>query len=279
MHKILGLLTAWGAKRTVAEAAQQALAYCDEVMAVVSPYTPELECFEDETRDILKRYGRINLIDYRSKEKTVSHAVADVLNHMLFKSPLYAVGNWVWILDADEFYADSAPKMIRAAVDSTQYNQITVESRFFMIDTKHYLNETGNRLYRIESGVTGFVPTNKWSIKTKRVYTLPRSSGMFHYGMLVSADMYRVKWRAEYKGKRQDNKVRWLDEIYAGYELKNEELWLEKNLRLSGIRSPWFNKGFTPDSDGKLFRYLGKHPKFIEVSGLTKVKDFRRETA
>jgi len=276
MNKIIGLLTAWGAKHTVAEAAQQALAYCDEVMAVVSPYTPELERFEDGTYDILKRYGRINLLDYRSKEKTVSRAVADVLNHMLNQSPLFSVGNWVWILDADEFYADSAPKMIRSVIDNGWHNQITVESRFFMINTRHYLNETGNRLFRIEPGDHGFIPTNKWLGKLRNVYVLPREHGMFHYGMLVSAEMYRVKWQVEYAGKRQSNKVRWLDEIYAKYDLKNEKHWLRKNLALSGILSPWFNRGFMPDADGRLFRYSGKHPKFIERSGLTKIKDFRK---
>jgi len=276
MNKIIGLLTAWGAERTARAAAEQALAYCDEVMAVVSPYTPELERFEDETYDILKRYGRINLLDYRPKETTVSRAVADVLNHMLNRSSLYSAGNWAWILDADEFYADSAPEMIRSAIDNGWHNQITVESRFFMINTRHYLDETGNRLFRIEPGDHGFIPTNKWLGKLRNVYVLPRKHGMFHYGMLVSTDMYRIKWGVEYKGRHQDNKIRWLDEIYAGYDLKNEEHWLRKNLELSGIRSPWFNRGFMPDVDGRLFRYSGKHPKFIERSGLTKIEDFRK---
>jgi len=223
----------------------------------------------------LKKFKGINLLDYRTKETTVSRAVADVLNHMLNQSEFYSVGNWVWILDADEFYADSAPRMIRSAIENDWHNQITVESHFFMINTRHYLNETGNRLFRIEPGDHGFIPTNKWLGKLRNVYVLPREHGMFHYGMLVSAEIYRIKWGVEYKGRHQDNKIRWLDEIYARYDLKNEEHWLRKNLELSGIRSPWFNRGFTPDSNGRLFRYLGKHPKFIERTGLREVEDFR----
>jgi len=276
MNKIIGLLTAWGAKQTARAVAQQALEYCHEVMAVASPFVPELERFEDETCDILKGFSEIKLLNYRTMETTVSRAVADVLNHMLKRSSLYSIGNWVWILDADEFYADSAPKIIRAVIDSGKYDQITVESHFFMINTRHYLNEYGNRLYRIGTEESGFVPTNKWSLPTRRVYTLQRADGMFHYGMLVSAEAYRVKWGVEYKGRCQDNKIRWLDEIYYKYDLKDEERWLRKNLEVSGIRSPWFNKGFTPNVDGKLFRYLGKHPKFIEHSGLTKIEDFRK---
>jgi len=276
MSKIIGLLTAWGAERTATAVAEQALEYCDEVIAVVSSFVPELEQFKDDTYDILKEFKGINLLDYKTKETTISQAVADVLNHMLNQSSLYSAGNWVWILDADEFYADSAPKMIRATIESGWHNQITVESRFFMINTRHYLDETGNRLFRIDAGDYGFMPTNKWSGSPRNIYTLPREHGMFHYGMLVSAEMYRVKWGVEYKGRRQDNKIRWLDKIYYKYDLKDEERWLRKNLEVSGIRSPWFNKGFTPNVDGKLFHYLGKHPKFIEHTGLTKIEDFRK---
>lgn len=276
MNKIIGLLTAWGAERTVRAAAQQALEYCDEVMAVVSAYTPELEQFEDETYDILRKFPKINLLDYKTKETTVSQAVADVLNHMLNQSSLNSEGNWVWILDADEFYADSAPGIIYSAIECGQYNQISVGSKFFFINMQHYLDEGGNRLFKIEQENVGFVPTNKWPTPVKRIYRLYRNDGMFHYGMLMSAEMYRVKWQAEYQGKKQDHKVEWLDEIYYKYNLNNEEHWIGKNLKLSGIYSPWINSGFTPDKYGKLFRYFGKHPRFIEQTGLTKIEDFRK---
>lgn len=279
MNKIIGLLTAWGAGRTARAAAEQALEYCDEVMAVVSPYAPELERFEDRTYDILKRFRRIKLFNYRTMEASVSRAVADVLNHMLRRSSLRSAGNWVWILDADEFYADSAPALIRTAIGNGIYDQVTAESKFFMVNTYHYLNETGNRLFRIKASDDHFIPTNRWSGDSGKTYMLPRDHGMFHYGLLVSAEMYRVKWQVEYKGKRQADKVRWIDEIYPNYDLGDEECWIEENRRRFGIRSPWFNKGFTPAPDGRLFRYPGRHPKFIEKIGLTKVGDFRKEAA
>lgn len=277
MNKIIGLLTAWGAERWIRPAIEQALAYCDELMVVVSAFVPELERFEDATLNICKEYEGIKLLDYRTSENIISRAVADTLNHMLKSSPLYEVGNWAWILDADEFYADSAHVTIRTAIDSNQYNQITVESRFFYINMRHYLNETGNRLFRIDAPGECFMPTNKWSIAKKRIYLLPRTDGMFHYGLLASADMYRTKWQIEYKGKRQADKVRWIEEIYPNYDIGNEERWIEENRRRFGIRSPWFNRGFMPNVDGKLYRYGGKHPKFIERTGLAEIKDFRKE--
>lgn len=276
MNKIIGLLTAWGAERWIKPAIEQALSYCDETVVVVSAFVPELEQFGDRTLDICKDNGDIKLLDYRTDKGTISEAVADTLNYMLESSALYEPSNWVWILDVDEFYADSAHGIIRAAIDSNQYNQITTESKFFYINMRHYLDETGDRLFRIDAEGECFVPTNKWPTAKSRIYVLPRDDGMFHYGLLASADMYRIKWQVEYKSKRQADKVRWLDEIYPGYDLGDEDRWIEENRKRFGIRSPWFNKGFTPAADGRLYHYLGKHPKFIEQTGLAGIEDFRR---
>lgn len=281
MNKIIGLLTAWGAERWIKPAIEQALSYCDETIVVVSAFVPELEQFEDRTLDICKEHEDIKLLDYRTDKDVISEAVADTLNYMLKSSPLYEPGNWAWILDADEFYADTAHEMIRAAIDvkftniCSPYDQITVESRFFYINMQHYLNEDGDRLFRINEEGECFVPTNKWSTTRGQVYILPRNDGMFHYGLLASADIYRAKWQVEYKRKKQADKVRWIDEIYPNYDLRDEERWIEENCKRFSIRSPWFNRGFTPDENGRLFRYAGKHPKFIENSGLTKIEDFR----
>ena len=275
MNKIIGLLTAWGAEQWIKPAIEQALEYCDEVIVVVSSFAPELDQFRDATLNICKTYKDIRLLDYKTDKETISAAVADTLNYMLKSSSLYEVSNWVWILDVDEFYADSAHGTIRATIDSGQYNQITVESKFFYINMQHYLNETGNRLFRIDADGECFVPTNKWSPAKKHIYCLPRDDGMFHYGMLTNAEIYSMKWQIEYKGNTQSDKTRWVEEIYPYYDLKDEEQWLERNRRLFGIRSPWFNTGFTPDADGRLYRYAGKHPKFIERTSLTKTEDFR----
>lgn len=280
MNKIIGLLTAWGAERWIRFAIEQALGCCDEVLAVVSPYTPELMPFEDATYDICKEYKGLRLLDYRTKEKTVSCAVADVLNHMLEKSVLRANGNWVWILDVDEFYADLASAWIRAIIKDDRYDQVSVESKFFMINTRHYLEEEGNRLFKIMNPEDCFMPTNRWSNLTKRVTWLPRGIGMFHYGMLASAEMYRMKWQVEYKdhvNKRQMDKVKWLDKIYANYDLTNEDRWTAENRKLFGLRSPWPNSGFKPDGNGRLFKFNNKHPKLIENAGFTEIEDFRRD--
>lgn len=280
MNKIIGLITAWGVEDWIRPAVRQALEYCDEVLAVVSAFAPQLRRFKDRTYDICKEYGGVKLLDYESKETFIRSAIADVLNHMLKNSNLYEVGNWVWILDSDEFYAESsANEIIAATRNNVEYDKIIMESRFFMINMQHYLNEAGDRMFRIMNLDDKFVPTCRWSRAPRAPYTVRRANGLFHYSMLTNTGRHRERWLLRYTHPHDPPRfkiVKWLDEIYAKYDLENENYWIEENLKLWGIRSPWFNKGFTPDENGKLFKYNGKHPKYIEEAGLPAIKDFRK---
>ena len=71
--------------------------------------------------------------------------------------------------------------------------------------------------------------------------------------------------------------MKWLNEIYQNFDLENEDLWLQNNLKLSGSRShmPTLN-AFHGDENNYLYRYDGKHPSFIEETGLPKIHDFRK---
>jgi len=282
MNKIIGLITAWGVEDWIRPAVRQALVYCDEVLAVVSPFAPQLRRFEDRTYDICKEYGRLKLLDYESSETYIRSAIADVLNHMLKNSDLHRVGNWVWILDSDEFYAESSAKEIIAATrDDADYDKIVMESRFFMINMQHYLNEAGDRMFRIMDMNDRFVPTCKWSRTPRAPYAIRRANRMFHYSMLTDTERHRERWLLRYRNTPDVGFkiVKWLDEIYAKYDLGNEDYWIERNFKLSGVRSPWVNMGFKPDENGRLFKYNGRHPKFIEEAGLPEIKDFRKRHA
>jgi len=277
MNKIIGLLMAWGAERWIRPAIKQALEYCDEVMVVVASFGHQMKRFEDNTYEICKEYRDIRLLDYEVKQKYVSQAVAEVHNYMLEKSELFLAGNWIWILDVDEFYPEIGYKRIKSIIEGGKYDRIIMESKFFMINMQHYLTEMGHQLIRIEEINDRFIPTNNWPRKPKSIYTIPREIGMFHYSMLVNTNIHRVKWGMEYSHTSQSNKVMWLDKIYPKYDLENEDYWIKENLKLSGIKSPWLNGGYKPDENGRLFRYDGKHPKFIEDTGLTKIRDFRKK--
>jgi len=277
MNKIIGLLKAWGAKDWIRPAIKQALEYCDEVIVSIGAYTPRLGEFEDDTYNICKEYRDIKLLKYEVSKQYVCQAVADAHNNMLKISELHGQGNWLWILDVDEFYPDSAYEEIKTIIESNKYDFIGVEEKFFFINMQHYLEGSHWRLIRVEDTKDFFVSVNDWSRKPKAPYLLPRRTGMFHYSMLADTRIHRVRWETEYPGTAQPHKVKWLDKIYLNYEFEKEDYWIEQNLKMFGIKSPWFNKGFTPNEDGKLFIYTGQHPKFIEEIGHPKVKDFRRK--
>jgi len=277
MNKIIGLLTAWGTEDWIRPAIKQALEYCDEVMVVVTAWTPELKKFEDRTRDICKEYPQLTLLDYDVQKTATNHAICAALNHMLKNSRSFSPGNWVWILDADEFYAVVSHEKIKSIIENGEYDQISVESKFFMINMQRYLKEGGRSLFRVENAEDEFKPSNRWSRAAKKIYTLPREIGMFHYSMLTDTRRHRIRWHvANLSGGPQWDKIKWLDEIYPNYDLENEDYWIEENFKMFGIRSPWFNIGFIPDKNGRLFKYEGKHPKFIEEAGLPEIKDFRK---
>lgn len=275
MNKIIGLLTAWGAKDWIHPAIKQAVEYCDEVMVIVAPHGSGLKKFEDDTYNICKEYHGVKLLDFTSSSRYVSDTKAEALTYMLKNSELNKPGNWLWILDVDEFYTQSAFGAIKVAIESGKYDYIRVEEKFFLINMQHYLEGSHGRLIKVVSVEDRFLITNQYTREAEKVFTLPRETGMFHYSMLTNTDIRLAWWRTNFAGHTHPRRSKWLGEIYLKYDLENEDYWLAKNLELSGIKSPWFNEGLSPDADGRLFRYTGTHPKFIEETNLPKVTDFR----
>jgi len=276
--KIIGLLTARGAEDWIEPAIKQALEYCDEVIVSVGSYIPALKKIEDPTYEICKKYSGITLLNYSTSKKDIDRGRCDILNGMLKKSRLYSVGNWIWILDVDEFYSESAYKEIKSAIKSNNYNYITVEGKFFLINMQRFLKGSHDRLFKIRPlhilPWYRFKPVQHWSGKFRKVYTLPQEDGIFHYSMLTDLHIRKARWEDVYPDSKQ---IRWLNKIYRDYDLDSENYWIEKNFELSGIRSCWFNKDFQPDENGRLFKYEGKHPKFIEETELPKIPDFRKK--
>lgn len=280
-NKIIGIVKAWGAEDWIRPAIDQALEYCDDVAVIVAPFHHTLERFADATYDICREYRDIRLIDFKPSKQYVSDATAEVLNHMLQTSPLHAVGNWIWILDSDEFYAESAYREIKSVIASDQYNSIGARTKVFLINMQHYLETIDFwhywRLIKIEDTGHRFKPAQNWSQTLDRPHLLSEGNEMFHYSMLTNMDIRLAWWRIELApGPTHPRKINWLEEIYLKYDLEDEECWLIEHLKLNGIKSPGPNVGWVPDKNDRLFKYEGRHPKFIEETELPKVKDFRK---
>ncbi len=277
-QKIIGLITAWYTEKWIAAAIEQALEYCDEVIVAVGANTKPLAALEDATYTIASQYkDKITLIK-ASMSQSLSVGRADTLNRMLAASKLIKVGNWVWMLDTDEFYFNCAYKKIREAINSGLYNHITVEEKNFFINTTRYLVGSHGRLFRINSSDNQFRPTQHWTGPLTKKYTLKRDDkqqGMFHYSHVANVEYRRLQWETEFQHD-QSHKLKWLSEIFIPYDLDNEEFWISKNQELFGIRSPLLTTALKPDADGKLFVYKDRHPPLVESTGLTRIEDFRK---
>ena len=113
--KLIGLLIAWGAELWIKPAIKQALEYCDEVIFCASAYSESLKRFEDNTLEIAMTFKDVKIISFNDAS-TLRQTRARILNKMLEESSCFAIDNWVWILDVDEFYPEGSFREIKEAI-------------------------------------------------------------------------------------------------------------------------------------------------------------------
>lgn len=280
--KLIGLLCTWCAEDWIIPLLKETSYQCDEVMVNVSPHSPSMIQYKDNTYDLVRNFksekNNITIVD--TPNNLISHHAEIkpmLLNIMLQKSKYYDINNWIWIRDDDEFYTTKSCNNIKKLIQTVNCDQFLIQELFFMINTKLYLNGEHNRLFRINSFEDRFYPAQRWS-GTKLVALVPKDLVcMFHYCMLTNPHAKIDFWKEEYPGKEQTKKITWIDKIYRNYDIYDEGKWIEENYKLTGCYSPWFDINFKPDTFGKLYRYKGKHPKVIQNSKLIKIKDFRKE--
>jgi hypothetical protein len=254
MHKIIGIMTAWACEKWINPAIQQALEYCDEVIVSIGWHSEAMRKFKDSTLERAVKYP-VTFTDVNFKGSH-SETKAATMNNMIAKSKLFEEGNWIWLLDVDEFYIKEEIDYVKAVMFSEPYNAVEMNELFFIINMKHYLKNKRMRLWKIINKKDRFYPTNKWTGKRNKVFKF-QGLGMFHYSMLLNPYAKREFWKTEY-GYNQKHKVEWLDS------------YLKDNFNLMSM---FKNMG---SHFGKPFIYPGKHPRVIEETGLTKIKDFRK---
>jgi len=277
MKKIVGLIVAWYAEDWIDLTIQQALQFCDEVVVSIGAHTHSLAKLKDSTMDKALLYeDRVKFIK-TAKPSYHNSCKADTLNAMLKASNNFKAGNWLWILDSDEFYFPATYEIIKDIISANKYDSIKIEAKFFYINMTRYLHSAHGRLFKIKNRSSRFMPTQRWTGGNGRQYLLRRDDqqiGMFHYSLLMPIGYKRLFWQTE-KRADQSYKVRWLNNIYATYDLKDEEKSLNRNQRMFNIRSPFYNDQFRPHKNGKLFTYDGLQPPLIQESNLINIDDWR----
>jgi hypothetical protein len=285
MKKILGLICAWGVEDWIVPCLKQAEKFCDEIFLCVSSHSKQLDNFEDNTLKIAKQFKKIKIIE-NIKKDFHSTVKAEILNKMLSQSDLYKVGNWIWILDADEFYFDKTFERIKEIINEGYYEKIEFEAKFFMHDMISYIKSSHGRIYKIKplniipSKYFRFRPTQQWSprfSKNLKTIKLKKDDEMFHYSMLTNPKMRLAQWETEYLNDKQNHKLKWFKNIFLKMDKKNQLFWIKKNYELNRIKnSVWLNNDFQGKINGEMFDYLGKHPETIEETNLKKITDFRK---
>lgn len=271
---IIGIITMWGCQDFAPLAIKQAIKYCDEIFVCVNAHSKNLLKFEDNTLEIAKSFD-INIVNFNS-QATHLEIKSKILNLCLSKSKYFDIGNWVWILDSDEYYSTEHYTALKDLINSSIFNQtfdqICVSEKYFYINMQHYLKAEHNRLFRINSLTDKFYPMQRWPSKKCFKFNV---LDMFHYCMLINPYMKIEQWKTEYPNTNQQNKIDWITKIYKNYDLNNEEYWIKENEKLFGIKSPLLNSSAISDN-GRLYKYEGSHPKLIEEKGFTKIEDFRK---
>jgi hypothetical protein len=278
MGKIVGLIVSWGNEKWLDLVIKQALYACDEVILSIGAHSKAMEKYEDGSLELAKSYGdRVKIVPVVNKGNH-SDTKAATMNLMLNVSDNYKAGNWVWLLDDDEFWFKEDIDKMKEAVVKDEYNYIFTMERFFYINTKNYLEvDSGRgRLWKIENGTHSFKPTNNWTGPRDRVLNM--GVYMYHYSLLMNPYAKMDFWGTEYS-HGQNHKVQWMKETYMNYDFNNQDVWLEGCKDKFGKRSafPMGHPNFHGDDNGHLFKYYGKHPELIEEAGLTNIIDFRKE--
>ncbi len=285
-YKIIGIIGAHYAEDFIGPSIQQALNFCDEVIVSVGAHTSQLAELHDDTLLRAQEFAdKVTLVP-TINDGFITTGKCKTLNNQLAASKYYSPGNWVWVLDVDEFYTDETVRAARDVIenDSTA-DTIQFRAKFFFINMKRYLTATHQHLYKIKDMACKFVPTCSWSSKTE-YRTVGEDRGMFHYSLLTPEDYKERQWKGEYKQQSgrvfesQQKKWSWLNEIYRPFELDNESYWTDKNMEMFGQnfkrRTPLFTPAFPADGHGNLYVYEGSHPQVIEESGLPLIEDFRK---
>lgn len=286
MSKLIGIITAVYVEDWIEPAIKQALEYCDEVVVSVGAHSTAMQSLQDKTLERAQKYDKVVLVPPVTAGAIVGGRWK-TLNRMVEASSA-EVGDWLWMIDADEFYFPNTVDRIRETIKQPGIATVSIDSKFFFINMTRHVRAKHVRLYKMtHEGVhytrSGAQTWNGRGERTTIGMTDDPTFGMFHYSVLVSPKYKRLQWDSEFGQTTgrvreiQNKKLQWLENIWLPFELDNEDYWIDKNTELLGlrIRTPLWTPSFPPDSNGNLYQYDGPHPSFIEEAELHLVEDFR----
>ena len=281
MSKLVGLITAWCAEPFIEPAIKQALEYCDEVVVSVGVHQPNFRRFEDGTMDIVQKYKNdIKIVDTVPPQQNLIGSRGGTIAKMLTDTGNNKAGNWICILDCDEFYFPEDIDVAKQIIKEDKHLRIETPEKVFVVDTKHYATHQRNRFKKLIKDNTSFRNNEIGYEKANKPFRINDAKGMHHYTFLINPWFQREKWRSEYGNPNHGNQPKkwgWLDNVYMDLDLNDQQKSIDKCKQLgygNSVLGLFFQGGCRPD--GTLYDFDGVHPPFIEESGLTEIEDFRK---
>lgn len=274
--RLIALMTAWACRDWVEKAVFNAISYADELWVCVAPHSSEFVDMEDGTVDVLdsyKTYSGIHFHETGAPESIADNTKCRILNEMMRKAKPEP-GDVLMVVDADEFYLNGDMDTLMEFA-KTDFDVGMVRGYYFCINLNwFFINESMMRMFKYRPGFQ-YVPTQKPNYNATYTDT---GVTMLHYTMLQSLEMKRRYWSMSPVGNPVacKKKVRWVDEVYAKWDVNNEDESKRRNQEVTGRYGFWHGGGMV-ESDGGLFSYGdGEHPEDV-VEAFGKIQDFREK--
>jgi len=191
---------------------------------------------------VRKRTGAEDM--YNSYDLTEGFIKTELMNMMEPEN-----GDWIWVVDADEFYSEHHLEMLRSRYilnhEALQYDKhcIQVQAMVYAYNFGHFYWARHGRFFRYKKGsyfssVNHFTwPNGETVYSNKYNWDLSPMYMYMSHCRYIRGTVKRLRDRYIYRqdeaGKR---KLKWFDEVFMQYP-KNKEKALDANEKICGKRS------------------------------------------
>lgn len=235
----------------------------------------------DGTLEILeklkKRYDKIKVLKspwHLTKERGKAWSYNRMVRASMYNEP----DNWIFVVDADEFYTNEQLGKIRATLEETDKDLISVHARMFVYNFRCFIPVLHARLIRITKGMI-FKPSqnphykngNSYSKRPEETDTVLENDPMFHYSFVKPPIRMNKRLEMEVQGGRRSPAVlRWFEDVFMKWSEQDADDIYKKNKTITG------NSGilFAGPSE-RIQIYNGRHPEVLNEHPFRWTKDVR----
>lgn len=214
-----------------------------------------------------RRGGDVNLQYRKPRELNKGYK----RNQGLIKSELMDIctpkdGDWIWIVEADEFYDEEGLKLLGPILGQPALKHdkrwLTVTMLNFAYDLHHCFFGWSGRFFRYKTG-SSFEISNKFMWGNELVYNdkyrwhIP-AQYMLCYHLKYVKPVERLRQRYMFPhNPAVKSKINWFENVYMKWQEDPEGAY-KYNKQVLG------NDGWDTGKVGKLFTYGGVYPKHLE---------------